>query len=44
MGQKHGTWKLHVCEMGCLKSIFGLTLWNRVRSEEVCAGGKAVIG
>ena len=27
--------KLNVLEMGCLRSMCGLTLWNRVRNEEV---------
>ena len=27
--------KLYVFEMGCLRSMCGLTLWNRVRNEEV---------
>ena len=27
--------KLDVFDMGCLRSMYGLTLWNRVRNEEM---------
>ena len=52
MGQKCGGLreaerrKLDVFERGCLRSMCGLTLWNRVRDEEVrrrSTGRKAVI-
>ena len=35
--------ELDVFQMGCLRSMCGWILWNRVRHEEESTGGKAVI-